>query len=283
MALSEERRLLLAAVLALSLALSTGCASETGRSTMGGLVYGSMVGTTIAPGIGSAIGAGVGMLAGAVEGVQREKEKEQLEETYRQKFYRLRGEAEKADSESDKEAISSYPPEQSERFGNLLALQEREPVGNLISKEQSREPEGQGRSSLPGEVSAAPENAAGEVSEGTRLTALYRELASLIKERREMEDRVSRVSAMLEEYNRSERKSPDMVEKMEQALELSTYQEATAEPPKVSPELKYLQEEYDMALLLDNSLLADAIATRYERISGKRPLRSSKPTLPSGF
>ncbi|MFQ5893602.1 MAG: hypothetical protein ACE5H5_04745 [Nitrospinota bacterium] len=267
MGVREVRLVLLAGAVAMSVVLAAGCATDAGRGTVGGLVYGSMVGTTIAPGIGSAIGAGVGMLAGAFEGSQIEKEEKARKEAYQQAFYRLREDAEKGASTHPGAPSLSPGAQPSGQLGNLRALQEDQPLVSLLEREVHKP-------GLP-EPASRPE-----------VAKLYQELAALRRERRELDSRVGRLTALLEEYDRSGRNSQPLLAQMEEALGLPHGEETASTSGRDSIELRYLQKEYEIALRLQNAPLAEAVARRYERLSGRRPLKRSPPplpSLPSGF
>lgn len=252
-------------LLAVVLVLSAGCATETGRSTMGGLVYGSMIGTTIAPGIGSAIGAGVGAVAGALEGTQRERETKLNEEAYREKFYRLRDQAQNRHTQAGGQASSR------ESYDNLVALQERQPLESLIEQSGQPKPTPTQTLSSVGELNSAE----GEEPQAIRVAELYGELARLRRERRELESRVNRLSALLEEYDRGGQRSQALVKQMEAALG-SEFREPSGYPAgEEMGELHYLRTEYHQARRLKNAALAESIDRRYETISGSKLSRNA--------
>jgi hypothetical protein len=279
---AKAYRLLLVAALLAPLVLSSGCATETGRSTVGGLVYGSMVGTTIAPGIGSAIGAGVGLLAGVLEGSQREHEKKTSEEAYREKFYRLRDNADETAAPHEGGPSTPGSPSQSERFSNLIALQEREPLVGQIEKEAERAPVSIQTREPQGELNPSEGDSGSELSR-VRTSELYSELAELRRDRRKLEDRVGRLAALLEEYDRGGRKSPMLIEQMEEELSPAEQGGSVARLSKARRELSYLQMEYELARRLNNTPLANTIAGRYESLTGQAPLQGQISSLHPGF
>jgi hypothetical protein len=222
------------------------------------------------------------MLAGAFEGSQREREKKIQDEAYRQKFYRLR-------NQSDEHASSAegvYPPTSSsspaDRFGNLVALQERQPIENLL--EQGIQPSVTPSQTHEKGAKLNPSAAASE-SEGAspRIGKLYKELARLRRERRELEGRVYRLSALLVEYDRSSRKSPTLLKQMEETLELSAQEVPVVKPTQDNEELYYLQREYDLARRQNNVPLAESIARRYEILSGRKLGQGPVSSFSSGF
>lgn len=255
-----------ASLLVVVLVLLGGCATETGRSTMGGIVYGTMVGTTIAPGIGSAIGAGVGAVAGVLEGTQHERENKLNEEAYREKFYRLRDQAENRYASAG--SLASTP----ENYDNLIALQEHQPLESRT--EQGREPRPTSTQTLSGAGELNPA-AGGEEPQTDRLAELYGELARLRKERRELEAQVNTLNALLEEYDRGGRRSQVLVDQMEAALGSEAQERSGLPDREEGGELHYLRTEYDQALRLKNASLAESIEERYETISGRKLSRNS--------
>ncbi len=269
----KEGVAILVAALTASMALAAGCATETGRGTLGGLVYGSMVGTSIAPGIGSAIGAGVGMVAGAIEGTQKEEVEKAREEAYRRAFYPTEGEiSRKAAARREGAPFSSQSVQASDSFANLLALQDDQPLVSMLEREVHE-------TESPGPV--APES----VAMASDVANLYQELSEVRRERRDLEARVGLLAALLKEYDRSGRSSKALLEKMEEALGRPPSSDVASPLSQGSPELIYLQQEYEIALRIGNAPLAEALARRFERLAGRRPHRSpvsSPPPLPSG-
>lgn len=280
---AKSPKALLAAVFVASLALVPGCATETGRSTVGGLVYGSMLGTTIAPGIGSAIGAGVGLVAGALEGTQREHEKKIQEEAYREKFYRLRDQADQTASPAEGGPSTPSSPSQSERFRNLLALQERRPLLGQIEGEAQGASVSSQTLGQEGKLHTPREGEVGEEIGRSRASELYKELAEVRRQRRALEDKVSRLAALLEEYDRGGQKSPGLIAKMEEELGESRGEGAASESSPAEREISYLQQEYEFARGLKNAPLAEMIASRYESLTGWPIFRGPISSLPTGF
>ncbi len=280
MCFDTGRGVMVVVALTVGLLLTTGCATEKGRSVVGGAVYGSMIGTSIVPGIGSAIGAGVGMLAGAVEGTQKEKEAKTQEEAYRQKFYPPQG------TTARQGALGTAPsPQPSGRFGNLLALQDDQPLEKLLERDvrqsaalaQGAESE---MKSLPPPV--GPEGVKPELA----VAKLYRELAALRIERSALEAKVGRLGALLEEYDRTGRGSQLLLDQMADALGMLHQTGAASSSGYEGTELLYLQQEYEIALAMQNKPLAEAVARRFERLSGRMPQKppaSSQLSAPSGF
>ena len=273
----KEGVAILIAALTASVALAAGCATETGRGTLGGLVYGSMIGTTIAPGIGSAIGAGVGMVAGAIEGTQKEEVGKAREEAYRRAFYPTEGEiSRKAAARREGAPFSSQSVQASDSFANLLALQDDQPLVSMLEREVHE-------TDSPGRVAGRPE--AEGVTMASDVANLYQELSEVRRERRDLEARVGLLAALLKEYDRSGRSSKALLEKMEEALGRPPSSDVASPLSQGSPELIYLQQEYEIALRIGNAPLAEALARRFERLAGRRPHRSpvsSPPPLPSG-
>lgn len=273
----KEGVAILIAALTASVALAAGCATETGRGTLGGLVYGSMIGTTIAPGIGSAIGAGVGMVAGAIEGTQKEEVGKAREEAYRRAFYPTEGEiSRKAAARREGAPFSSQSGQASDSFANLLALQDDQPLVSMLEREVHE-------TESPGRVAGRPE--AEGVTMASDVANLYQELSEVRRERRDLEARVGLLAALLKEYDRSGRSSKALLEKMEEALGRPPSSDVASPLSQGSPELIYLQQEYEIALRIGNAPLAEALARRFERLAGRRPHRSpvsSPPPLPSG-
>lgn len=263
------RGVMVVVALMLGLSLTTGCATEKGRSAVGGAVYGSMIGTSIVPGIGSAIGAGVGMLAGAVEGTQKEKEAKTQEEAYRQKFYPPQGTTEQGMTARQGALGTAPSPQPSGRFGNLLALQDDQPLEKLLERDV--------RQSAAPAQGAEPESA---------VAKLYRELAALRTERGALEAKVGRLGALLEEYDRTGRGSQLLLDQMADALGMLHQTGAASSSGYEGTELLYLQQEYEIALAMQNKPLAEAVARRFERLSGRMPQKppaSSQLSAPSGF
>lgn len=286
MGVRKEGAALLAAALTVSMALAAGCATETGRGTLGGLVYGSMLGTTIAPGIGSAIGAGVGMVAGAIEGTQKEKVEKAREEAYRRAFYPTEGEvSRKAAARREGAPFSSQSGQASDSFSNLLALQDDQPLVSMLEREV-HETEAPGRvAGRPGAEAPSGPVAPEAVAMESDVANLYQELSEVRRERRDLEARVGLLAALLEEYDRSGRTSKALMEKMEEALGRPHSNDVASQAGQENPELLYLQQEYEIALRIGNAPLAEALARRFERLAGRRPLRSllsSPPPQPSG-
>jgi len=277
MGVRKEGVAILVAALTASIALAAGCATEMGRGTVGGLVYGSMLGTTIAPGIGSAIGAGVGMVAGAIEGTQKEEVEKAKEEAYRRAFYPTEGEvSRKAAARREGAPFSSQSGQASDSFSNLLALQDDQPLVSMLEREVHE-------TESPGRVAGGPEAEA--VAMESDVANLYQELSEVRRERRDLEARVGLLAALLEEYDRSGRTSKALLEKMEEALGRPHSNDVASPAGRESPELLYLQQEYEIALRIGNAPLVEALARRFERLAGRRPLRShlsSPPPQPSG-
>lgn len=272
----KEGVAVLVAALTASMALAAGCATETGRGTLGGLVYGSMVGTSIAPGIGSAIGAGVGMVAGAIEGTQKEEVEKAREEAYRRAFYPTEGEISRtAAARREGAPFSSQSGQASDSFSNLLALQDDQPIVSMLEREVHE-------TESPGRVAGKPEAEA--VAMASDVANLYQELSEVRRERSDLEARVGLLAALLEEYDRSGRTSKALLEKMEEALGRPPRNDVASPAGQESPELLYLQQEYEIALRIGNAPLAEALARRFERLAGRRPHRSplsSPPPLPT--
>lgn len=272
----KEGVAVLVAALTASMALAAGCATETGRGTLGGLVYGSMVGTSIAPGIGSAIGAGVGMVAGAIEGTQKEEVGKAREEAYRRAFYPTEGEISRtAAARREGAPFSSESGQASDSFSNLLALQDDQPIVSMLEREVHE-------TESPGRVAGKPEAEA--VAMASDVANLYQELSEVRRERSDLEARVGLLAALLEEYDRSGRTSKALLEKMEEALGRPPRNDVASPAGQESPELLYLQQEYEIALRIGNAPLAEALARRFERLAGRRPHRSplsSPPPLPT--
>ncbi|MCH7769302.1 MAG: hypothetical protein IH828_10310 [Nitrospinae bacterium] len=272
----KEGVAVLVAALTASMALAAGCATETGRGTLGGLVYGSMVGTSIAPGIGSAIGAGVGMVAGAIEGTQKEEVEKAREEAYRRAFYPTEGEISRtAAARREGAPFSSESGQASDSFSNLLALQDDQPIVSMLEREVHE-------TESPGRVAGKPEAEA--VAMASDVANLYQELSEVRRERSDLEARVGLLAALLEEYDRSGRTSKALLEKMEEALGRPPRNDVASPAGQESPELLYLQQEYEIALRIGNAPLAEALARRFERLAGRRPHRSplsSPPPLPT--
>ena len=285
MCFDTGRGVMVVMALTVGLLLTTGCATEKGRSVVGGAVYGSMIGTSIVPGIGSAIGAGVGMLAGAVEGTQKEKEAKTQEEAYRQKFYPPQGTTEQGVTARQGALGTAPSPQPFGRFGNLLALQDDQPLEKLLERDvrqsaapaQGAEPE---MKSLPppvGSEGVGPESA---------VAKLYRELAALRTERSALEAQIGRLRALLEEYDRTGRGSQLLLDQMADALGMPHQTGAASSFGYEGTELLYLQQEYEIALAMQNKPLAEAVARRFERLSGRKPQKlpaSSQLSAPSGF
>jgi hypothetical protein len=269
MCFDTGRGVMVVVALTVGLLLTTGCATEKGRSVVGGAVYGSMIGTSIVPGIGSAIGAGVGMLAGAVEGTQKEKEAKTQEEAYRQKFYPSQGTTEQGVTARQGAFGTAPSPQPSGRFGNLLALQDDQPLEKLLERDV--------RQSAALAQGAEPESA---------VAKLYRELAALRTERGALEAKVGRLGALLEEYDRTGRGSQLLLDQMADALGMLHQTGAASSSGYEGTELLYLQQEYEIALAMQNKPLAEAVARRFERLSGRMPQKppaSSQLSAPSGF
>lgn len=277
---------MVAVALAMGLSLATGCTTERGRGAVGGAVYGSMIGTSIVPGIGSAIGAGVGLLAGAVEGTQKDKETKAQEEAYRRKFYPLQGTAEQGTFARPGSPAAAQEQTHSGRFSNLIALQESQPLETLLEREVSQPatpPESAKLATRASQQSpAVPEGVGPEPAEAE----LLQELAALRSERRALEEQVGRLAALIEEYDRSGRTSQMLLDQMAGALGLVSQKEAASPSGDEQSELLYLQQEYEIALRIQNEPLAEAVARRFERLSGRKPLRPpvrSGPSVPTGF
>lgn len=285
MCFDTGRGVMVVVALTVGLSLATGCATEKGRSAVGGAVYGSMIGTSIVPGIGSAIGAGVGMLAGAVEGIQKEKGAKTQEEAYRRKFYRLQGTAEQGTTALQGVPATAPSPQPSGRFVNLLALQDDQPLEKLLEREvrqPSAPAEGAGLETKAPPRPVGPEGVGPEPAEAK----LYQELTALRSERSALEAQVGRLTALIEEYDRSGRSSQMLLDQMADALGLSRQAETALPSRDKSSELLYLLQEYEIAVRMQNESLAEAVARRFERLSGRRPqgpIGSPRPSFPSGF
>jgi hypothetical protein len=272
MDLDTGRGVMVAVALAMGLSLTAGCATQKGRGAVGGAVYGTMIGTSIFPGIGSAIGAGVGMVAGVVEGTQKEKEAEAQEDAYRRKFYPSEGTAERIASARTGAHGAARAPEPSGRFSNLIALQEDQPLETLLGHDvRPGGPPAEGA----GSTTKAPRDPVGPEGVGPEpaQAKLYQELAALRSERRALEAQVARSVELLEEYDRSGRSSQMLLDQIAGSLGMSRQGEVASPSGTERGELLYLQQEYEIALQVENEPLAEAVARRFERLSGRRPLR----------
>ncbi len=225
------------------------------------------------------------MLAGAVEGTQKEKEAKTQEEAYRQKFYPPQGTTEQGVTARQGALGTAPSPQPFGRFGNLLALQDDQPLEKLLERDvrqsaalaQGAESE---MKSLPPPV--GPEGVEPELA----VAKLYRELAALRIERSALEAKVGRLGALLEEYDRTGKGSQLLLDQMADALGMPHQTGATSSSGYEGTELLYLQQEYKIALAMQNKPLVEAVARRFERLSGRRPQKppaSSQLSAPSGF